>query len=257
MVNIHCPGCHKTFSQTAWSLHLSQTSNPPCRAIYNKQKSYIPGLSDENKLDEYEYELDIEMVSQSPASESSQNVFEGDFFSNEYTDDDFVGWEDTDDDDIDHDQSSSDESSSDDSESSLESDIDHTSESMSSPHLPIDALPIDGPSDQIDDMDDERGRVLTSEEATKVRDSLNVHPVVKQYPSDQAGMPVNGQGSSSIYNSHLGLVHATDGGIYAPFQSKLDWEIARWAKLRGPGSTASSELFSIEGVRAFINSRCD
>ncbi|KAF8259944.1 hypothetical protein EI94DRAFT_1706680 [Lactarius quietus] len=36
--------------------------------------------------------------------------------------------------------------------------------------------------------------------------------------------------------------------VYAPFLSKTDWEIARWAKLRGPGSTAFSELMSIEGI---------
>ncbi|KAF9455149.1 hypothetical protein BDZ94DRAFT_1316632 [Collybia nuda] len=36
---------------------------------------------------------------------------------------------------------------------------------------------------------------------------------------------------------------------YAPFKNKMDWEIARWAKLRGPGSTAFSELLSINGVR--------
>ena len=35
---------------------------------------------------------------------------------------------------------------------------------------------------------------------------------------------------------------------YAPFASKIDWEIARWAKLRGPSSTAFTELMSIEGV---------
>jgi hypothetical protein len=35
---------------------------------------------------------------------------------------------------------------------------------------------------------------------------------------------------------------------FAPFSSKIEWEIARWAKLRGPGSTAFSELMSIEGV---------
>ncbi|KAH9020914.1 hypothetical protein EDB84DRAFT_1441645 [Lactarius hengduanensis] len=35
---------------------------------------------------------------------------------------------------------------------------------------------------------------------------------------------------------------------FAPFSSKMEWEIARWAKLRGPGSTAFNELMSIEGV---------
>jgi hypothetical protein len=35
---------------------------------------------------------------------------------------------------------------------------------------------------------------------------------------------------------------------YAPFQSELEWRIARWAKLRGPSLTAFTELMSIDGV---------
>ncbi|TEB23184.1 hypothetical protein FA13DRAFT_1757116 [Coprinellus micaceus] len=48
--------------------------------------------------------------------------------------------------------------------------------------------------------------------------------------------------------------------IYHPFQSRLEWEFARWAKFRGPSSTAVSELLGIEGVveklgLSFKNSR--
>ncbi|KAJ4471753.1 hypothetical protein C8J55DRAFT_375236, partial [Lentinula edodes] len=35
---------------------------------------------------------------------------------------------------------------------------------------------------------------------------------------------------------------------WAPFQSRIDWEVARWAKMRGPSSTAFSELLEIDGV---------
>lgn len=35
---------------------------------------------------------------------------------------------------------------------------------------------------------------------------------------------------------------------WAPFQSELEWEIARWAKLRGLTSTAVNDLLSIDGV---------
>ncbi|KAG2055202.1 hypothetical protein BDR06DRAFT_989180 [Suillus hirtellus] len=35
---------------------------------------------------------------------------------------------------------------------------------------------------------------------------------------------------------------------YSPFSSRMDWEIAQWAKLRGPSSTAFSDLLSIRGV---------
>lgn len=39
-----------------------------------------------------------------------------------------------------------------------------------------------------------------------------------------------------------------EANIWAPFASKLDWEMARWAKLRGPGSTALTELLKLDGV---------
>ena len=35
---------------------------------------------------------------------------------------------------------------------------------------------------------------------------------------------------------------------YAPFPSQLDWDIAKWAKLRGPGSTSFDELLAIPSV---------
>lgn len=35
---------------------------------------------------------------------------------------------------------------------------------------------------------------------------------------------------------------------WAPFTSEIDWKVTRWAKLRGPGSTAFSELLAIVGV---------
>ncbi|KAM6491529.1 hypothetical protein JOM56_012921, partial [Amanita muscaria] len=35
---------------------------------------------------------------------------------------------------------------------------------------------------------------------------------------------------------------------FAPFKSQLDWEVAKWAKLRGPSSTALTEFLAIEGL---------
>ncbi|KAG2081953.1 hypothetical protein BD769DRAFT_1633506 [Suillus cothurnatus] len=39
-----------------------------------------------------------------------------------------------------------------------------------------------------------------------------------------------------------------DENLYYPFASKIEWEVARWAKLRGSSSTAFSDLLSIDGV---------
>jgi hypothetical protein len=38
---------------------------------------------------------------------------------------------------------------------------------------------------------------------------------------------------------------------WAPFSSEIDWKVARWAKLRGAGSTAFSDLLAINGVCHF------
>ncbi|KAJ3859414.1 hypothetical protein EV359DRAFT_75619 [Lentinula novae-zelandiae] len=35
---------------------------------------------------------------------------------------------------------------------------------------------------------------------------------------------------------------------WAPFTSRMDWEVAHWAKMRGTGSTAFSDLLAIHGV---------
>ncbi|EDR06040.1 uncharacterized protein LACBIDRAFT_329283 [Laccaria bicolor S238N-H82] len=66
----------------------------------------------------------------------------------------------------------------------------------------------------------------------------------------QAGQPLTHQESrDNVYGAALG------GGDnpWAPFNSKKDWEIARWAKLRGAGSTAFSELLATDGVHDALN----
>ncbi|KAH9830938.1 uncharacterized protein C8Q71DRAFT_883208 [Rhodofomes roseus] len=45
------------------------------------------------------------------------------------------------------------------------------------------------------------------------------------------------------------MVDPNSQNPYAPFASRLDWEMARWAKLRGSGSTAFSNLLAIPEVR--------
>jgi len=70
----------------------------------------------------------------------------------------------------------------------------------------------------------------------------------------QAGQPIaTPAGTQSGHNGYAEEVgtNKTDN-IWEPFKSKLDWEVAQWAKLRGPGSTAFSELLALEGVIILI-----
>lgn len=70
-----------------------------------------------------------------------------------------------------------------------------------------------------------------------------------QHPRSHAGEALAQQETTdSRYNS------AIDGSsnVWAPFNSRIDWEVAQWAKLRGPSSTAFSDLLNIPGVCSLL-----
>ena len=70
---------------------------------------------------------------------------------------------------------------------------------------------------------------------------------VEEFPFGRPGAPIPGRAQDpSEYESQAASV----GSVWAPFRSQLEWDVARWAKLRGGSSTAVSELLAIPGVRA-------
>jgi hypothetical protein len=71
--------------------------------------------------------------------------------------------------------------------------------------------------------------------------------VIDRFPSGNAGAPISGfVRGPSAYESDEAM-HV--GSVWAPFKSKHDWKIARWAKMRGPTSSAVAELLEIPEVR--------
>ncbi|KAJ3711133.1 hypothetical protein DFJ43DRAFT_1108174 [Lentinula guzmanii] len=74
-------------------------------------------------------------------------------------------------------------------------------------------------------------------------------PYICLYPDPRAGAPIASQ--DEIIHENL-RYHSNLEGIaqnpWAPFSSEIDWKIACWAKLRGPSSTALTELLAINGV---------
>ncbi|KAJ7588269.1 hypothetical protein C8J56DRAFT_1004496 [Mycena floridula] len=71
-------------------------------------------------------------------------------------------------------------------------------------------------------------------------------PQAREHVEDKLGSANQG------YAQSLGALSDKEN-IYAPFSSQMDWEIARWAKLRGPSSTAFTELMSIPGIVQALN----
>lgn len=97
--------------------------------------------------------------------------------------------------------------------------------------------------------DEEHGRILTGPEVTKSQGELWTKPTIVHYPGDRAG-EVSSRGIMPMqeYENALG---GPSRNPYSPFTSRIDWELAKWAKLRGPSATSFTELLNIDGVRIF------
>jgi len=83
---------------------------------------------------------------------------------------------------------------------------------------------------------------------------LQNRPYVVQF-GGKAGT-VYEQGAEDANDQYLSSI-GDGNNLYAPFTSKLEWEIAKWAKLRGPSSTAFTELMAIEGVSSNLPNLLD
>jgi hypothetical protein len=93
----------------------------------------------------------------------------------------------------------------------------------------------------------------TREVRKAAEDRFHHTPIIDKYPGNLAGKPISttrSDTSEEQYRSSLG--NPIIDNPYAPFTSKKDWEVAKWAKLRGSGSTAFSDLLNIDGVRYMI-----
>jgi len=71
--------------------------------------------------------------------------------------------------------------------------------------------------------------------------------VIDHFPSASAGAPIPGvPRGNPVYEPQQG---ADGDSIWSPFMSQCDWLFARWAKMRGPTSSAVTELLAIPEVR--------
>ena len=70
--------------------------------------------------------------------------------------------------------------------------------------------------------------------------------VIDHFPLASAGAPIHGMPhSNSVYESDR-------ESIWSPFTSRCDWLFARWAKMRGPTSSAVTELLAIPEVQSSL-----
>lgn len=225
MPQLTCPGCRVTFrSHQSWNKHLAQTRNQACRAIYEQQHSYVPKAQ---HIPDH----------QNRPSPPSSPIFEGDFFGDDYAEEDFPGpW----DDEVNP------------SDPPEDSDLEQSEPEVERTHI----LPVDPPSrppsppgidsDSDTEMEEEYGRLLSKEERQNAEKTQWTSPVVQKFPGSRAGEAVGDDGPAGY--AEYGTPDPLSENPYAPFSSQVDWQFAKWAKLRGPGSTSVSELLGIESV---------
>jgi len=211
-----CEGCGLYFTPTGLNSHIRQTCNNNCQ---NWHREYLP------QVDEH---LD---------NDEPPQDFEGDLYGNDYEEEDFPGFNDA-------------------------------------PHLPADSS--DDDKDAVGDDEDGWEPEPLNQPAGGIRDipppvilnpiPLNRHEshnrlswkltiqLFNDRPDHNAGAPLENATKTSYetYQDALPKANAIPN-IWAPFASKIDWEIARWAKLRGPSSTALSELLKVKGVSVLFS----
>jgi hypothetical protein len=209
-----CLGCGRAFSHFGRISHLAQTRNPPCREIASQERT---------------------TQADSESNFEETHAPDGDFYG--AFDEDEMPW-------------TLARWRADDLDADVEEDA------------PMDDA--DGPPTDSQDMDDEddssEDDLGNLDEEDVVHDgggSIGTnedHVVIETFPSQygDAGAAME-RGSGSLYKKYNNnCLRDLDDNMYAPFKSKLDWDFARWAKLRGPGSTAINELLSIDGVSIMI-----
>ncbi|KAH9015557.1 hypothetical protein EDB84DRAFT_1633781 [Lactarius hengduanensis] len=78
---------------------------------------------------------------------------------------------------------------------------------------------------------------------------LERRPTVTRYPGRNAGVTHSKTNMTENQKYEAKIGDTSQSNPYAPFASSLDWQIAKWSKLRGPSSTAFTEMMAIEGVQ--------
>jgi hypothetical protein len=88
----------------------------------------------------------------------------------------------------------------------------------------------------------------------RAKTELKKKPYIVKFSKGKAGATYPNPDcidQNTAYTSQIG----NKENPFSPFYSKIEWEVALWAKTRGPSSTAFTELMSIEGVSEIVDIR--
>jgi hypothetical protein len=225
-----CPGCGGTFAAGhAFSLHFTKSTDLRClKARYDAEAL----LSDSDE------EFGPRSAGEFPTGGGS---FTGDFFGEDYTQADFNFGPDSDsdpyDDSDDDDSLAGEYAAAADAQAANGWEPDHPAQH-------------DQQDTEMEDVATPTAPAAVRERRKMAEDRFHETPIIVRYPSERAGEEITDERSPSAEDQYSAALGRSNN-IYAPFNSKVDWEVARWAKLRGYGSTAFTDLLKIDGVSRY------
>jgi hypothetical protein len=237
---IVCKGCGSSFKRSGLFAHLYHSKNPCC-------ETYLKEIRQDKIFWSEKEEDSTENPNQIPVSDFNVDG-DGDIFG-DFADYSGADWGmDIDDEDKSTPASEDDQTDQDDFE-----DEELYMATMAEEELGMEPerTPRSSSPTQSSPMTDPDSLHTTTGKASRLRggfeEGLKNEPVIVQFGGQAGAVVEEATPSNNHYSTEVGAHH--DENIYAPFSSELDWKFARWAKLRGPGSTSVTELMAIEGVR--------
>ncbi|KAI0350324.1 hypothetical protein OH77DRAFT_1593589, partial [Trametes cingulata] len=278
-----CTGCRKDFTVSGYYQHLTQTSKPACIAVREAEigaglldtdsepglspsghgsRATSPATSSEHRSsaatqhDQAGLSSDVDPKSSEAADEDAPPIpFEGDYFG-EYAPEDFDDFDEF------HEHAEDAQGRTDEGnqaagmaeaeaaeeEDDAEYDADnHKYERGWEP--PPRAMHLDTAEAAGEPVEED-----TPDRAAQSRahEHLRSKTFAVPFPGARAGAPTSQRRERSAYETFQRHIDSANRNPYAPFTSRIDWEVARWAKMRGPGSTAVSELLQIENLVSIL-----
>ncbi|KAJ7881533.1 hypothetical protein B0H14DRAFT_3082561 [Mycena olivaceomarginata] len=227
---VNCPGCNVYFNGgKGLSLHLRLTTNETCHAIFTAANADLGALPANfaQPSDLPQEPDDIEEFGELHGLPASGTEFQGDFFGDNYGEDDFGYQSDGRDDDSENEGSDDDEE---DPTARDHQDASHA-EMESGYEAPRAAIPSAVNGDTFMPAAQPEVNPAPTREARKLaEDKFHHKPVIEKYPGRLAGRSISVPSLSSEESYGSALGDSTRENPYAPFKSKVDWEIAKWAQ---------------------------
>ncbi|KAF7369778.1 hypothetical protein MVEN_00309900 [Mycena venus] len=206
---IKCPTCSRTFTARSLLCHYRQTTNERCLDYYHS-------ILESNA---FEAEAEDLVPGQHPLSPMAEDLEPSGY--------------------------PIDEEETDSSIPSLVPDEDSDEEEEEPPQWEPPATQQPGASNSNPTGDNASADVVTASQPAP-EDHLVRKPHVTRFRG-RAGSPL-AQTELPAFQKYKSQLSEMDDNLWAPFQTQMDWEIARWAKLRGSTSTAFTDLLVIDGV---------